>query len=60
MEEMEASEKHDKKIDFSSQNEHLKSMEQLINIISPTTQNSFLPAGYNGIEIIALTGELSS
>ena len=57
MEEMEASEKHGKKIDFSSQKEHLKSMEQLINIISPsTTQNSLLPAGYNGIEIIALTG----
>ena len=57
MEEMEASEKHGKKIDFSYQKEHLKSMEQLINIISPsTTQNSFLPAGYNGIEIIALTG----
>jgi len=57
MEEMKASEKNGKKIDFSFQREHLKSMEQLINIISPsTTQNSFLPAGYNGIKIIALTG----
>ena len=57
MEEMKASKKHGKKIDFSSQKEHLISMEQLINIISPSTmQNSFLPAGYNGIKIIALTG----
>ena len=43
------------KINLSSQREDLKSMEQLINIISPSTnQYSFLPTGYNGIEIIAL------
>ena len=46
-------EKHGERIKFSSQREHLKLVEQLINIFSPsTTQYSFLPAGYNGIEII--------
>ena len=55
MVEMKASEKHGKKLDFSTQKIHLKSMEQLINIISPSNkQNSFLPNGFNGIEIIAL------
>ena len=57
MEEIKASEKHGKKINFSFQREHLKSMEQLINIISPSTnQYSFLPTGFNGIEIIAFIG----
>ena len=36
MEEINSSENHRKKIDFSSQREHLRSMEQLINIISPS------------------------
>jgi len=57
MVEMKSSEKHGKKLDFSTQKIHLKSMEQLINIISPSNkQNSFLPNGFNGIEIIALIG----
>ena len=57
MEEIKTSEKHGKKINFSFQREHLKSMEQLINIISPSTnQYSFLPTGFNGIEIIAFIG----
>jgi len=43
MEEMKTPEQHGKKIDFSSQGHHLESMEQLINIISPATnQYSFL------------------
>lgn len=60
MEEMKTPEQHGKKIDFSSQRQHLESMEQLINIISPANnQYSFLPTGFNGIEIIALIGVIT-
>ena len=48
MEEMKTLEQHRKKIDFTSQGQHLESMEQLINIISPAiNQYSFLPIQRN-------------
>ena len=37
MAEMKSTENQGKKTDFSSQHEHLQSMAQLINIISPST-----------------------
>ena len=52
MAEMKFSENQEKKIDFSSQREHLRLMEQHINIISPSTKQ--YPC--NGIEIITLIG----